>query len=142
LAYAALVAGAAARSEALAQYCVLALCACFDGTQDAARRARLQLALVSSLSALPLSLLAGALERVRGIVVAAPADEARDELVRELFRELLERVGDREKEFVMHWWAENEGILGGYAADPMDPKDASGEGKGKEAITVRTVSRL
>ena len=36
----------------------------------------------------------------------ADGDERRKELVEELFREILENVGDREKEVIMRWWYE------------------------------------
>lgn len=47
-------------------------------------------------------------------MLSLPVDSnERKELIEELFKELLERVGDREKEIVMRWWYdEREGLIG------------------------------
>ncbi|TFK68447.1 hypothetical protein BDN72DRAFT_681562 [Pluteus cervinus] len=155
LAYAALVRSASTSAIAadqdatytLAWYCVTQLLGAIDAlrttidtqtrgaTENAAAKNqlhRLHLTLISTVSSLPLPLLARVLEEVRIIIVAyqgsdsgaAPArrprvkdkgrhsDKAkaeqlgklRSELVEALFTEILEKVGDREKEEAMRWW--------------------------------------
>ncbi|PFH53347.1 hypothetical protein AMATHDRAFT_1408 [Amanita thiersii Skay4041] len=94
---------------------------------------RLHLTLIATVSALPISLMLGVLDQVREIIINVPKDcdsntEAnkseierqerrpgnkamRDELITALFEELLERVGDREKEAAMRWWYANQGYF-------------------------------
>jgi hypothetical protein len=71
---------------------------------------RLHLILISTLPSLPLPLIPRTLDSIRSIVLSLPlnadGDERRKELVEELFREILENVGDREKEVIMRWWYE------------------------------------
>jgi hypothetical protein len=51
-------------------------------------------------------------------------DGRRKELVEELFREILEKVGDREKGLVMRWWYDvREELVGSVKG-----KGAEGEG--------------
>ncbi|TFK52398.1 hypothetical protein OE88DRAFT_1657649 [Heliocybe sulcata] len=82
------------------------------------------LALISTVSALPLSLLPRVLDEIRDIITSVypirdgamrpdspPA--GRRELASALFEEILERVGDREKEFSMQWWYANREQLAG-----------------------------
>jgi hypothetical protein len=57
-------------------------------------------------------------------------DERRKELVEELFKEILERVGDREKETVMRWWYDIRTEL------------LEGEGEKREEGEATTSSRL
>jgi hypothetical protein len=40
-------------------------------------------------------------------------DEERWELVRDVFKEILENVGDREKEYCLRWWEEQRDALEG-----------------------------
>jgi len=72
---------------------------------------RLHLTLISTIPSLPLSLLPRILDEARAIIVERPsagADEEaaarKKELVQALFDEILENVGDREKEFALRWW--------------------------------------
>jgi hypothetical protein len=71
---------------------------------------RLHLTLISTLSSLPLALLPRTLCTIRSIILSLPAkvdeDKRRNELIKELFKELLEKVGDKEKELAMRWWYE------------------------------------
>jgi hypothetical protein len=92
---------------ALAWFCidtlVLAICS-FSEQEGAEERVhRLHLALISTISSLPLPLLPLALNEVRDIV-GSGGGEKKQELVDALFGEILERVGDREKEIVLGWW--------------------------------------
>jgi len=79
----------------------------------------LHLTLISALSSLPLPLLSRTLETIRSIILSLPDwDEKRKELIEELFKEILERVGDKEKEVVMRWWCEvREELVGGIRRD-------------------------
>ncbi len=38
-------------------------------------------------------------------------DEERWELVREVFKEIMENMGDREKEYCLRWWEEERDVL-------------------------------
>ena len=95
---------------------------------------RLHLTLISTLPSLPLPLLPRTLDSIRSIVLSLPlhtdGDERRKELVEELFKEILERVGDREKETVMRWWY-------GVRAELLE-----GEGGKREEGQPTTSSRL
>ncbi|EAU85803.1 hypothetical protein CC1G_05020 [Coprinopsis cinerea okayama7 len=77
---------------------------------------RLHLTLISTISSLPLPLLARVLPEIYDIIVLKEGEgrhgeegqeEKRKELVEEVFREILESVGDREKEYAMRWWYAN-----------------------------------
>jgi hypothetical protein len=95
---------------------------------------RLHLTLISTLPSLPLPLLPRTLDSIRSIVLSLPlhtdGDERRKELVEELFKEILERVGDREKETVMRWWYDVRAEL------------LEGEGGKREEGEATTSSRL
>lgn len=68
---------------------------------DDARAHRLRLALISCASAVPgVDMLDRILGEIRKVI------KGRQEVER-LGQEVIERVGDREKEFVIRWWAEN-----------------------------------
>jgi hypothetical protein len=78
---------------------------------------RLHLTLVSTLPSLPLQLIPRTLDSIQSIVLSLPlntdGDDRRKELVEELFKEILENVGDREKEVAMRWWYEfREELMG------------------------------
>ena len=125
LAYAALVGAAAAtpgtRGLALAQFCVSAL---LDDAPPGGGRHRQHLALVSTLSALPLALLPNSLAALRACIVGS-AEAERTELVHALYGEILERIGDKEKEFAMRWWVDNRAAFGGW--------DGGADGEGGDA---------
>lgn len=95
------------RDPALAWLCVSSILAtCKELRQDIDRRHRLHLALISSVSSLPLALLPQALSAVKDVIDGALNDASRKELVEALFQEIMENVGDAEKEYVVHWWNE------------------------------------
>ncbi|KAF9219266.1 hypothetical protein BS17DRAFT_789773 [Gyrodon lividus] len=98
------------RDLALTWLCIdsiLAACMSFSAPQDVARRHRLHLALISSLPSLPLVLLPRALSAVKGIVDDTPSTETNDkELVGAVFQEIMENIGDAEKEYAVRWWNE------------------------------------
>ncbi|KAI0260204.1 hypothetical protein BC834DRAFT_973591 [Gloeopeniophorella convolvens] len=138
LAYGALTSSAGASAPALGQYCLSALLSTLPGLsapEDAPRRHRLRLALVSTLPALPLVLLPDALDAVADAVRDANGEE-RHELVREVFREVMENVGDREKEYCMRWWEEKRELLEGSGAAAIVASGAPDKGKGKERESV------
>jgi hypothetical protein len=72
---------------------------------DAQRRHRLRLVLVSTLSALPAVVLPVGLNAVSD-AIRYSRDEERWELVREVFKEIMENMGDREKGYCLRWWEE------------------------------------
>jgi hypothetical protein len=90
---------------------------------------RLHLTLISTLPSLPLSLFPRTLESVRSIVLSLPlhtdGDERRKDLVEELFKEILERVGDREKETVMRWWYDVRAELLGGGREKKEEGEAT-----------------
>ncbi|KAJ6557285.1 hypothetical protein DFH09DRAFT_1317424 [Mycena vulgaris] len=106
---------------ALAWYCIDALLATIhefslrDNDQNPStvddRLHRLHLTLVSVVPALPPNLLPRVLEEIRTILTtrgSAQSDSRETkELVDATFVEVSERVGDREKEYVMRWWYDN-----------------------------------
>lgn len=65
--------------------------------------------LVSSLPTIPLKLLPRGLEEIRKCIVGEDEKSRREELADEVLKEILERVGDREKVIVMEWWQSNRG---------------------------------
>ncbi|KDQ62276.1 hypothetical protein JAAARDRAFT_189618 [Jaapia argillacea MUCL 33604] len=94
------------------------------------QRHRLLLALTSTLSALPLTILPRILDELRDAIIKAYPDdnsEEREELAEALFTEILERVGDREKEFAKEWWYANRLMLSG-GRHGTDDKDAGSKG--------------
>ncbi|KAH9080433.1 hypothetical protein EDB83DRAFT_2339407 [Lactarius deliciosus] len=131
LAFSALTSSASASTPAMGKFCLSSLLSMLSGLsakEDARRRHRLRLVLVSTLSALPLAVLPDAL--------AAVADEIRDskskertELAREVFNEIMENVGDREKEYCLRWWEEQREALEGTVA-------RNGSPPGKGALTL------
>lgn len=94
---------------ALAWFCidsVLTACKAYAGVADRERVHRLHLALVSTVSSVPLLLLQRVLAMLRDVIRAENDDKKRTELVDALFEEIIDGVGDAEKEFAVHWWNE------------------------------------
>lgn len=108
LAFAVLVKSASlTRDPALAWLCISSIFAtCKELGQDTDRRHRLHLALISSVPSLSLALLPQALSEVKDIIDGTPDDAIRKELMEALFQEIVENIGDMEKEFAVHWWNE------------------------------------
>lgn len=108
LAFAVLVRTASlTRDPALAWLCMSSILAtCQELRQDIDRRHRLHLALISSVPSLPLALLPQALSAVKDVIDGPLNDASRKELVEALFQEIMENVGDAEKEYTVHWWNE------------------------------------
>jgi hypothetical protein len=67
---------------------------------------------VSTLSALPLVVLPDALNGVSDAIRDSKGEERR-ELAREVSKEIMENVGDREKEYCLRWWDEQRDALEG-----------------------------
>ena len=76
---------------------------------DTERAYRLRLMLVSSLPAIPFRLLPRGLEEIGKCIVDESEKSKREELAGEVLKEILERVGDKEKVIVMKWWRDNCG---------------------------------
>ncbi|KAG5220148.1 Peroxisomal biogenesis factor [Salix suchowensis] len=89
-------------------------------------RHRLHLMIISTIPFLPLDLLPRVLDEIRAIIIqgrkrhfdlgSTPArladrEARRKELNQALLSEILEGVGDLEKDFVMRWWYDNRHIL-------------------------------
>ncbi|KAH7910858.1 hypothetical protein BJ138DRAFT_1172912 [Hygrophoropsis aurantiaca] len=113
LAFAALVRSASTSGgPALARFCIDKLldiirAAAASAPPDDDRLRRLHLTLISSVSALPLSLLPHALDAVEAVLQSESDPGRRRELVEALFGEIMERVGDREKAYALRWWSEH-----------------------------------
>lgn len=129
LAFAALVRSAASATDlSLAWFCIDCLLAAIATTSehDDERQHRLHLTLISCVPSVPLGLLPRLLDPIRSFIDGA--QEKRQELIDALFAEIKERVGDREKEYMVRWWGElrtkwahtgpgREGIQGGHGMD-------------------------
>jgi hypothetical protein len=100
---------------------LVGLSAVDDGT--ARRRHRLRLVLVSTLSALPLGVLPDALNAVSDAIRDSRGEEQR-ELAKEVFKEIMENVGDQECVYCLRWWEEQRDAL------EDSGEETSGKGKG------------
>ncbi len=138
LAFSALTSSASASTPAMGNFCLsslLSTLSSLSAKEDAQRRHRLRLVLVSTLSALPLAVLPDALAAVADEIRYSKSGE-RTELVREVFKEIMENVGDREKEYCLRWWEEQREALEGT----VETKNGSSPGKGK--MGALTLARL
>ncbi|KAJ8583880.1 hypothetical protein M405DRAFT_747952 [Rhizopogon salebrosus TDB-379] len=109
LAFAALVRSAASIADlSLAWFCIDWILAAISSTSDRddERKHRLHLTLISCVPAVPLALLPRLLDPIRSAIDTAHEDQKRKELIDALFAEIKERVGDREKEYMVRWWGE------------------------------------
>ena len=117
LAFSALTSSASASTPAMGKFCIsslISLLSSLSANEDAQRRHRLGLVLVSTLSALPLAVLPDALAAVANEMKDSKS-EKRAELASEVFKEIMENVGDREKEYCLRWWEEQREALEGSA---------------------------
>ncbi|KAL4080947.1 hypothetical protein J3A83DRAFT_4203554 [Scleroderma citrinum] len=111
LAFAALIKAACSLGDhALAWFCIDSLLtACKESSfaVDGYRIHGLHLALVASVSSVPLTLLPRMLSVVNDIIVDTEKDDMkRSELLEALFQEIMNNVGDAEKAFAVSWWNE------------------------------------
>jgi hypothetical protein len=74
---------------------------------EAERAHRLRQMLISILPVMPLRLLLRGLEEISKCIVDENDKERREELAGEVLKEIIERVGDKEKVIVMEWWQSN-----------------------------------
>ena len=115
LTYNALTSNASENAPAMGQLCfssLVSLISRLSETGDAQRRHRLRLVLVSTLSVLPTVVLPDGLNAVSD-AIRDSKDEERWELVREVFKEIMENMGDREKGYCLRWWEEQRDALEG-----------------------------
>lgn len=106
--------GGETRGHVLARYCTDALLTRIEAVSRAEKEAqggttketlhKLHLMLVSTIPALPLALLPWVLANIRDIMMREDRAELKKELLHALFQEMLVKVGDAEKEFVIRWW--------------------------------------
>lgn len=114
----------------MGQFCLSSLLSALSDlsattNDDAAqRRHRLRLVLVSTLSALLPATLPEALNAVSDAMRYSKGEERR-ELAKEAFKEIMENVGDREKEYCMRWWEGQRYRLEGVT------EEVNGKGKGR-----------
>ena len=99
----------------------MGLSAVDDGT--AKQRHRLHLVLVSTLSSLPLVVLPDALNAVSDAIRHSSSEE-QQQLAKEVFKEIMENVGDLESVYCLRWWEEQRDALEGAG------EETSGKGKG------------
>lgn len=112
LAFPALVRSADSISDdhVLARYTIQSINDAIRREQDSARLHRMHMMLVASVSSVSLRMLPSVLEDIRGILITAvPENSAsqhalRQDLINALFTEIMENVGDQEKEYAMTWW--------------------------------------
>ena len=115
LTYNALTSSASENAPAMGLLCLSSLVSLLTGLSeagDAQRRHRLRLVLVSTLSALPAVILPDGLDAVSDAIQDSK-DEERGELVREVFKEIMENMGDREKGYCLQWWEEQRDAFEG-----------------------------
>ncbi|KAG6333814.1 hypothetical protein ID866_5274 [Astraeus odoratus] len=111
LAFAALVKSASSTGDyALPWFSIQSLlnvCNASSPTTDGDRVHRLHLALVSSVSSVPLTLLPRLLLAVKSVIETTKDDDVRHgELLEALFEEIINNVGDAEKALAVCWWNE------------------------------------
>ena len=119
----------------MGQFCLsslLSALAVHSAEDSASLRYRLRLVLVSTLSALPFMVLPDALNAVSGAMRDSKG-EAQRELGREVFKEIMENVGDREKEYCLRWWEEQRDALEG----DVEEKYGKGKGRARGALSAR-----
>jgi len=129
LTYNALTSSASGNAPAMGQLCLSSLVSLLTRLSeagDAQRRHRLRLVLVSTLSALPAVVLPYGLDAVSD-AIRDSKDEERWELVREVFKEILENMGDREKGYCLRWWEEQRDALEGSIEVENDKEKRIGE---------------
>lgn len=131
LAFAALVRSAASSIDlSLAWFCIDCLLTAIanNSEHDDERHHRLHLTLISCVPSVPLCLLPSLLDPIRLFIDEAHDEKKRQELIDALFAEIKERVGDREKEYMVRWWGDlrmkwahtgpgREEIQGGHGLD-------------------------
>ena len=103
----------------LAWLCVAELLRALESTQPTRQgkelegrieeRKRLQLTLVSLISNVVLELLPRVLAEVDRTIVAEKDESHRQVLIQAVFDEILDRVGDGEKELAIRWWYRHYG---------------------------------
>ena len=87
---------------------------------------KLCLTLISTVSSLHLSLMTRTLDEIKTLILSCPPDldalqggkenngpapKQREVLLEALFNEIVEKVGDREKEAALRWWYSNKGQM-------------------------------
>jgi hypothetical protein len=70
----------------------------------------LQLALVASISAVPILKLPLLLEIIRDQIIHSKT--SKDTLVKAVYHEIVERLGDREKDIALKWWMKVKDDIG------------------------------
>lgn len=75
---------------------------------------RLELTLISLIPNVNLELLPMVLQAVSNAIDTSENEMEREELIKATYDEVLERVGDRERDFVMRWWFELCGKQSNY----------------------------
>ena len=116
----------------------------------------LHLILIATVQSLPLPLMLRVLDEIRDIIIEKDASFAehhersqvgtsinegsssalgrKTELANALFREILEHVGDREKEAAMRWWYDNLGVLKGAVGRGGEVQYSSDRDLSEEAV--------
>ena len=125
LAYSTLTNSASGDAPAMGQLCLSSLVSLSTGLSaagDAQRRHRLRLVLASTL------VLPDGLNAVSDAIQDSK-DEERWELVREVFKEIVENMGDLEREYCLRWW---EG-----QREAFEGNVETGNDKGREASLSR-----
>jgi len=101
--------------------------------RDDERRHRLYLTLISCVPSVPLALLPRLLDPIRSAIDTTHEDHKKRELIEALFVEIKERVGDREKEYMVRWWGEQRLKWTDTASDHEETR----RGRVSETLTTR-----
>lgn len=136
LAFAALVRSAASTTDlSLAWFCIDCILTAIPSAseRDNERKHRLYLTLISCVPSVPLTLLPRLLDPIRSAIDTTEEEPKRKEMINALFTEIKERVGDREKEYMVRWWGEQRLK---WAATALDHGEAQG-GRTEVTLTAR-----
>ena len=93
--------------ESLAWLCIEELLKAMDVESDGdngVRKTRLALTLISLVSNVSISIIPRVLEEVERVIEREKDLKAKEMLSHAVFEEIMERVGDLEKETAMKWW--------------------------------------
>ncbi|KAL4244684.1 hypothetical protein ABKN59_010246 [Abortiporus biennis] len=120
--------------DAFSLFCIDSLLQAISSVSTSRHVHRLHLTLISTVRAVSLPLLPTLLTEIKRIIVNEKNEERKEELVKALFKEVLENVGDLEKESVMKWWFDNRSAFDRIGG--RDVVEEAGKGKGRAAESV------
>lgn len=79
---------------------------CEDIDEHSTERIKLQLALISLIHNVPLSLLPHILQEIEHMIDEEDSSQHKATFINSVFDEISDKAGDGEKEYAMRWWYE------------------------------------